>query len=46
MDIQALVQALTNTLDPGLREQAEALLDEVRQEGWMYASFFTVKIRL
>ena len=29
MDIQTLVQALTNTLDPSLREQAEAFLDEV-----------------
>ena len=29
MDVQVLVQALTNTLDHNLREQAEALLEEV-----------------
>lgn len=29
MDIQTLIQALTNTLNPSLREQAEAFLDEV-----------------
>ena len=29
MDIQALVQALTNTLDPSLGKQAEAWLEEV-----------------
>ena len=31
MDIQALIQALTNTLDHNLREQGEALLDEVSE---------------
>ena len=30
MDIQALVQALSNTLDPSLGKQAEAALEEVR----------------
>ena len=30
MDTQALVQALSNTLFPDQREQAEALLEEVR----------------
>ena len=30
MDSQALVQALSNTLNPEQREQAEALLEEVR----------------
>ena len=29
MDIQALVQALSNTLDPSLGKQAEAWLEEV-----------------
>ena len=31
MDIQALVQALGNTLDPSLGKQAEASLEEVRK---------------
>ena len=31
MDIQALVQALGNTLDPSLGKQAEAWLEEVRE---------------
>jgi hypothetical protein len=30
MDLQTLVQALANTLDPSLGKQAEAWLDEVR----------------
>ena len=30
MDLQTLVQALSNTLDPSLGKQAEAWLEEVR----------------
>ena len=30
MDLQTLVQALANTLDPSLGKQAEAWLEEVR----------------
>ena len=34
MDAQTLVQALGNTLDPNLRKQAEALLEEVGRTVW------------
>ena len=34
MDAQTLVQALGNALDPNLRKQAEALLEEVGRTVW------------